>query len=363
MALDVLAAAKKMMRRRQFDKAITILQSRAEIYEDNFDYYLLFAIACLYVGDTGTASAYFQKARKIKITDTMLLLGQAALFLRRGNTDRALQYYLDVLDYEPGNKIAQNAMEFIRTKGDYSTICKWVDTGDIEQFYPPLGVNPYKVAGIIVPVLACALGILVAVRVVPLSRPEKGTRADLSSLVLSVDERKNIQETDLSSGSFAYILSSSQINECYEKAQVYFQSYRDNLAQIEINRILNSNASLAVKRKATLLMSYLESPSFDTIKDVPSYSTVEKEPALYLDCWVSWAGRISNVVQNEAAFSCDLLVGYETMEKVEGIVPLRFSVPPKIENDKPVIVLAKIISENGKMVLAGKSVYQSIKNQ
>ena len=73
MALDVLAAAKKMMRRRQFDKAITILQSRAEIYEDNFDYYLLFAIACLYVGDTGTASAYFQKARKIKITDTMLL--------------------------------------------------------------------------------------------------------------------------------------------------------------------------------------------------------------------------------------------------------------------------------------------------
>ena len=109
MALDVLATAKKMMRRRQFDKAITILQSRAEIYEDNFDYYLLFAIACLYVGDTGTASAYFQKARKIRITDTTLLLGQAALFLRRGNTDRALQYYLDVLDYEPGNKIAQNA--------------------------------------------------------------------------------------------------------------------------------------------------------------------------------------------------------------------------------------------------------------
>ena len=147
MAQDVLAAAKKMMRRRQFDKAITILQSRAEIYEDNFEYYLLFAIACLYVGDTGTASAYFQKARKIKITDTTLLLGQAALFLRRGDTDRALQYYLDVLDYEPGNKIAQNAMEFIRTKGDYSTICRWVDTGDIEQFYPPLGVNPFKVAG------------------------------------------------------------------------------------------------------------------------------------------------------------------------------------------------------------------------
>lgn len=363
MALDVLAAARKMMRRRQFDKAITILQSRAEIYEDNFDYYLLFAVACLYVGDTGTASAYFQKARKIKITDTTLMLGQAALFLRRGDTDRALQYYLDVLDYEPGNKIAQNAMEFIRTKGDYSTICRWVDTGDIEQFYPPLGMNPFKIAGVVLPVLACALGIFVAARFLPVYHAESGARADLSALVLSVDERKNIQETDLSSGSFAYILSSSQINECYEKAQGYFQNYRDNMAQVEINRILNSNASLAVKRKASLLMSYLETPSFDTVKDVPGYSAVAKEPALYLDCWVSWSGRISNVVQTENSFMCDLLVGYETMKKVEGIVPLKFSVPPEIESEKPVTVLAKIASENGKLVLAGKSVYQSIKNQ
>lgn len=361
MASDVLAVAKRLMRRRRFDQAITVLQGRAEIYEDNFDYYLLFAVSCLYVGDTGTASQYFQKARNIKLTDTTLLLGQAALFLRRGDTDRALQYYLDVLDYEPGNKIAQSAMEFIRTKGDYSTICKWVDTGDIEQFYPPLGINPYALAGVAVPLVACVLGILLVVHIMPVSRPERGSRADLSALVLSVDERKNIQETNLSSGAFAYILSSSQINETYEKAQVYFQQYRDNLAQVEINRILNSNASVAVKQKANLLMSYLEEPSFDTVKDVPSYRTIEREPVLYLDCWVSWSGRISNVVQSENLFKCDFLVGYETMQNVEGIVPLKFSVPPVIENDKPVTVLAKIISENGKIALSGRAVYQSVK--
>lgn len=363
MARDVLVTAKKLMQCRQFDKAITVLQSRAEIYEDNFDFYLLFAISCLYVGDTGTASQYFQRARKIKLTDVNLLLGQAALFLRRGDTDRALQYYLDVLDYEPGNKIAQEAMEFIRTRGDYSTICRWVDTGDIEQFYPPLGFNPYRIAGIFVPLFASLLGVLLVLHVMPLSRPEKGKRADLSALVLSVDERKNLQETDLSSGSFAYILSSSQLNEAYEKAQLYFQQYRDNLAQIEINRILNSNASLALKQKANLLMTYLEAPSFDTVKDVPLYKDVEKEPALYLDCWVSWSGRISNVIQNESSYQCDFLVGYATMETVEGIVPLKFSVPPVIENDKPVTVLAKIVSQEGKMALMGKSVYQSVKNQ
>ncbi len=362
MARDVLDVAEKLMKRRQFDRALKLLDGRSEIYDGNFEYYLLYAISCLYVGDTGAASSYFQKARKIRLTDTNLLLGQAALFLRRGDTDRALQYYLEIIDYDPQNKIAHDAMEFIRTKGDYTTICKWVDTGDIEQFYPPLGVNPYKVAGFVMPVLACLLGALIVIKAMPYTRPEAGKRADLSALVLSVTERKNIQETDLASGSFAYILSSGQINDSYEKALSHFQQYRDNLAQVEINRILNSNASVAVKQKANFLMTYLEAPSFDTVKDVPAYSAVEKEPALFLDCWVSWSGRISNVDQGDNYYNCDLLVGYETMEKVEGIVPLKFSVPPVIETEKPVKVLAKIISVDGKLALQGKSVYQSVKN-
>lgn len=362
MARDVLDLAEKFMKRRQFDKALKFLDGRAEIYEGNFEYYLLYAIACLYVGDTGAASSYFQKARNIRLTDTNLLLGQAALFLRRGDTDRALQYYLEIIDYDPQNKIALDAMEFIRTKGDYTTICKWVDTGDIEQFYPPLGINPYKVCGIVMPVVACILGVLIVLKIMPVSNPVEGRRADLSSLVLSVAERKNLQETDLASGSFAYLLSSSQISDSYEKAISYFQQYRDNLSQIEINRLLNSNASLAVKQKANFLMSYLGEPSFDTVKDIPPYREVEKESALYLDCWVSWSGRISNVVQDENSYSCDLLVGYETMEKVEGIVPVRFKVPPEIENEKPVTVLAKIVSIDGKIALQGKSVYQSVKN-
>ena len=140
-----------------------------------------------------------------------------------------------------------------------------------------------------------------------------------------------------------------------------FEEYRDNACQVEINRILNSNAVLSVKQKARLLMEFIEEPTFDTVKDVPSYKDVSDNPSLYLDCWVVWSGRISNVQQTENLFICDLLVGYETMQRVEGIVPLSFSVVPSIEVDKPVTVLAKIISENGKMGLQGRAVYQSVK--
>lgn len=365
MARDVLNVAGKLMRRRRFDKAIKLLEGRAEIYEGNFDYYLLTAVACLYVGDTGSASIYFQRARNIRLTDTNLLLGQAALFLRRGDTDRAIQYYIEILDNDPGNKIASRAMEFIRSKGDYDTICRWVDTGRIERFYPPLGADVYKIAAVALPCAACVLGVLLALLASARVRGASGDRADLSGLALSAEERKNAQEADLSSGAYAYILSGKQITESYEAALRYFQSRRDNAAQAEINRILNSNASVSVRQKASTLMSYLEPPSFDTIQDSPSYRQVEQEPKLYLDCWVSWSGRVSNVEQTDSLYRCDFLVGYDSLEKgkLEGIVPLRFAAPPVIEADKPLRVLARIASDSGRLYLEGRSVYQSVRDQ
>ena len=75
MAKDVLTEARKLMRLRFFEKAIITLEARSSYYEDNFDYYLLLAIAYLYTGDTGSATVYFQKARQIRLTDTDLLLG------------------------------------------------------------------------------------------------------------------------------------------------------------------------------------------------------------------------------------------------------------------------------------------------
>ncbi len=360
MARDAIETALYFMKRRQFDRAIDALEGRSAFYEENLRYFVLLGTCYLYVGDTGSATVNFQKARRISLTDTNLLLGQAAIFLRRGDTDRAVNYYMDVIDNDPGNRTALDALEFIRTHGDFNTICKWNDSGKMQRFYPPLGLNPYKIWGTVFPFLACVLGCVLALRAVDFKKPSPGSRADLSSLVLTVEERAVPQETDLSSGAYRYILSARDINSSYEKAQRYFQAYRDNLAQVEINRILNSNASVQIKQKARTLMGYLEPPSFDTVRDFPSYREVEEESALYLDCWVSWSGRVSNVSVTESGYSCDFLVGYENMEKVDGIARLRFSVPPKVEVERPVTVLARISSDGGRLLLEGRSVYQGV---
>ena len=363
MAQDVLTVAWKFMRRRKFATAIKMLEARREVYEENFEYYLLLGIACLYVGDIGSSVTYFQYARKIKLTDTRLLLGQAAIFLRRGDTERALQYYTEINSNDPNNQVAKNALEFIRTRGDYDTICRWVDTGRIEQFYPPLGVNPEKVAAIAVPAVFFVLGFVLVMALVPHKNSYKGERRDLTELALSTDEKNNAQEKDLSVQSFGFILNDKQISKSYVAAMEYFQAHRDNAAQVEINRILNSNASVSIKQKATVLMGYLEEPTFDTLTDNPSYAAVDAEPSLYLDTWVSWGGKVTNAVVNEdGTYSCQLLVGYESGEVVEGIVTVYFASAPNIMPDQPVKILGKITTQDKKLVLQGRAVYQSIKD-
>ena len=181
-------------------------------------------------------------------------------------------------------------------------------------------------------------------------------------MALTSVEKENLQEKDLTSQSFNYILSSKDISKSYKNAIDYFQSGNDNLAQREINRLLNSNASFSVKQKCQVLMSYLEVPTFDSLKDNFSYKQVAEEPLLYLDCWVIWSGRISNSTVNpDGSYSCQLLVGYENMKTVDGIVNVHFDKEPSLFSDQAVKILGQIDFEDNNVVLKGKAVYQSVK--
>ena len=223
--------------------------------------------------------------------------------------------------------------------------------------------NLKKIAAITIPAVCFVLGVALVFALLPRKNLYKGERRDLTELTLSADEKNNAQEKDLSGQTYGFILNDKQISKSYVAAMEYFQSHRDNAAQVEINRILNSNASVSIKQKARVLMSYLEEPTFDTLTDNPSYGAVESEPSVYLDTWVSWGGKVTNAVINEnGSYTCQLLVGYETGEVVEGIVTVNFASAPYIMPDQPVKILGKITTQDKKLVLEGRAVYQSIKD-
>ena len=162
-------------------------------------------------------------------------------------------------------------------------------------------------------------------------------------------------------GSYIYVLTQSQILKAYSDAQTYFNAHRDNAAQVEINRLLSSNASFSIKQKSRLLMDYFEEPGFDNIQDIYSYAQVKQEPLLYLDCWVVWKGMPANIQTGTYSTAFNLLVGYDTKQILEGVVPVFCDFVSKIDPDRPVNVLGQIIIKDGTVCLKGKGIHQTQK--
>jgi hypothetical protein len=380
-AYSLLDRAEKLLKARRFSKVAALLEPlemqqghielRAMTEQELFDYYYMLGVACLYNGVIGSADTYFRNARKIRRQHPSLLLAFAVLSLRRGDTEQAVSYYLEILDIQAANKTALQALEFIKNHGDPETISQWVRNKKITRFYPPLGLNwaliRKSLLGVCLLLLLGFGGRLALQTLGPrlsqwtdrgVSVP--GKRADLSSLSLSAEEVQNAVETESASGMSRYMLTAKEITAAYAEALRFFQNYRDNAAQVEINRILNSNSSPAIRQKARLLMAYLVEPTFDSLKDNYSYPVAAANPALYLDCWVLWKGRVSNLTSTGGGLLCDFLVGYEDLKTIEGIVPLKFAQSVDIDPGRAIQVLAKVAVDNGKLTLTGKSLYQPV---
>jgi tetratricopeptide (TPR) repeat protein len=374
---STLDRAQSLLRSRKFPQAIKALEgaldSPGQEYRKSFDFYYTLGVAYMYQGDYGGASDALGQARKITMLDPRLIIAQAALLLRRGDTARAVEYYLNALDLDPACAIAKKALEFIKSRGDPETIAKWSETGKIRRFYPPLGARPLIKTLLCLGVILAGLGAAFVFAALPrisaaLESRNAPPRADMSALSLDLteDELKNALETDLSTGVYRYILSAKDITASYAAAKRAFLEYRDNAAQVEINRILNSNASPAIRLKARTLMNYLAEPTFDSLgeKDNLAYAAVAADPYLYQDCYVSWQGRIASLSQTEdGGLRGNLLVDYDpqTNQVISGIVPLVFPTPLDIDPSRSLHVLGRLYIEDKKLALRGKSVYQPLK--
>ncbi len=355
-----LQQAERLLRARKYSQCISLLEPRILEYKDTFRFFYLLGSACMYVGDIGGAELYFSKARRFTATNTDLLLAQAAVFLQKGEIRTAVSYYLDVKDAEPGNRTAKKALAFIHQYCRENDVMReGIPATLVRRFFPRFGIHPA-----IVPCIASLLIVGAASFLLYRNSASmlglNGARADLSALELTTDERRTAIETDISGGVYRYLLSQSQVTSAYEKAQRYFQLNKDNAAQVEINRILNSNASSGVKFKAHRLMEYLEVPSFDTLSVLYSYSDVAADPYLYKDCWVIWQGFIANAKSGDDYYNCDLFVGDDDFKHMEGFVPVSIPQPVNVETGRTVQILAQVDILDGRVILKGKSIYQPV---
>ncbi|MDR1443420.1 MAG: tetratricopeptide repeat protein [Treponema sp.] len=362
----ILTKAIRLARKGNYHAAIKTLEPEVNRFHDSFRYYYILGVACLRVNDFIGAHTYFKLARDVKIRDPNVRLGMAVLHLRRGETDRAVDLYLDVQDTDPKNPIARRALAIIRRYAGRNRIAEWLESGEIRRLYPPLPQVPPDPSRLLVPGLA-ALGLagitlILLLRFQVITLPgSKGPRPSVTGSALEAEDLRQPVETG---GVYRYILTRNQVLEIYGQGLSLFTGYRDEAARLNFNRLVESNASEGIKSKARLVMSYMEIPGFDSFRrqDNYAYAEVLKEPVLYRDCHVIWRGMATNVQNFPAQTSFDFLVGYDTRQSLEGIVAVVFDRALAVNPEQPLELLARIVPGFGDqgIRLEGLAVHQNI---
>ena len=346
MKLDpILTKAVRLARKGKYDETIKILEAEANRYYGSFTYYYVLGISYLYSNIFGVALTYLRLAREQKMRDPHALLGLAALYLNHGDTDKAVDLYLEVQSIQASNKIAGRALKIIKKHPSPDEMSDWIESGKLSTLFPPFPRADITRSGIVFGLLAGVAGLVLAfgisVKTGLITLPsDRNLRSLPGEITLASEERDAPVQTG---GSYRYVLARNEVLTDYEEARKLFVENRDEAARVKLNRILESNASDPVKNKARLLISYMEVPGFDTLKDRFTYSEVIKDPFIYRDSHVIWRGMATNlnVQQNHTTF--DFLVGYDTYRTMEGIVQVDYDFAIPVNPERPVEILGRVI--------------------
>ncbi len=356
---ESLRKAERWYRSRRYGDVIRLLEPQVFRYRETFSFFFYLGMSCLRTGDYGGAYTYLMRGQQIRPKDIPTLLGLAAVSIKRREQEQALRLWLDVLDQEPGNRIARRALDSLRKLTDPDGVDLLAENDRLRRLLPPNRsplFTPPRIAILVLLVAAGTAGMFVLPRV--LSRfsgtPERPGAESVSLSGIPGDQ------LTLYGGTFRYVLDPAAIAEAFRKAKEYFNDYRDNMALRELNRIRYSNASPAVKEKAETIRAYLRVPTFATLRDSFPYEEVRKDPSLHEGVHVRWKGRISNLEIAPGYIAFDFLVGYEDEKVLQGIVPVRLDFAADLDPAFPLEVLGEVqVGEQG-LRLRGVSIHMLV---
>jgi Flp pilus assembly protein TadD, contains TPR repeats len=357
MAKTALDRAERLFAAGRYAELVTLLEPQVPVYRESSRFYYLLGCSCLRSGDPGGALTYLKRAEQLSPESSELMLALAALSVRRLESEKAIDYYLRILEEKPGDRRARRGLAMLRKEGGPEGLSSLVESGRIERLYPKAPSLPR----FIVPVGAVAILALAAWLLLPLgaslaeslSRP-RVARPEVAAVSLASGDRAS---PVLSGGSFRYILTEKEALEGFERAKDYFQQYRDNAALVEINRLLGSNASPGVKEKAKSLRLFVGKPDFRTVRDAPSFAQAQADPGLYEGCVVVWKGMAANVRKEGGATRFDFLAGYQDKKVLEGLAPASIS-DVDVPMDRGLELLATIKSQGSAFSLACAAIHE-----
>ncbi len=341
MARNPLEEAEALYRRRRWAQLINLLEPLSAVYRDTARYSVMLGCAYLYKEDTGGAYSCFRRAQSLDYKDVNAALGLAAVYVRRGDTEKAVQLYVEILERKPNAPKALRGLDFLRKGTGHEN---GLSVGQARSLYPAPPARWGLLAVVLGALALACLAVWSAPAIVDFLRNTMPRRDGVADVVLSPEESAAPVG---SGGGFTVVLTEKEAIAAFDKAKRLFSDYRDEAALVELNRLLGSNATRQVKAKAESLARYVREPSFLNMPDRFSYADVASSSWMYEGVGVVWKGLAANVTSGASGTSFELLVGYHEKQRLEGIVPVRASFDTRLTPDRPVEILARVRNMQG----------------
>ncbi len=353
MAKNPLNEAEQLWKKHKWKSLISLLDPMSSIYRDNARFHTLLGTAFLYKDDIGGAYSCLRRAQNLDYRDTASALGLASVFIRRGETDKALQLYVDILERQPRNRIAKKGLAYLRRYGSDTDNHK---IRKLKKIYPKAPPRISFVLAVSIIAVFLILAFLFGQKILIAVKKPRHERIGISGIVLSPEEAAapiGIAEN------FELVLTEKEAVETFEKAKTLFSAYRDEAALVELNRLRLSNASRQIKAKADTLALYVREPAFTSMPDKYLFKEVSSYPKLYEGVAVIWRGLPANInsVQDKTV-SFDLLVGYQDKKRLDGIVNVRLGFDMKLESDRAIEILARVRNSGDGFFLECSAVHE-----
>lgn len=352
---SILRQAWSLYKQGRFSSALESLEPKVFQHRENPAFFRILGLCCLRLGDWKGGETYLQRSLQLDEGDHRdTLLGLMAVAARRKDYGEAVKCGINLLDRDPKDKMAKKALARLRVALAGPEGSPGIDKETLGQWLPPYRrTNPrlrvWALRLVVAVVLAASLltGIWWGFSLT--------TASPTSTLRTGPESQPFPAQAVLSGTGFALTLTAEEVRSGWERAQKAFQSYQDSRARYEINRLLLSNATGAVKERARGLIPFLHAPDFARPEDSSSFQEVRVSPALYEGCTIRWAGVLANLVLGDKKITFDLLLGYQDGQVVEGIVPVELKFAALLKNSQVVEVLGRVEIRDGSWFVQGTS--------
>ncbi|MBN2546785.1 MAG: hypothetical protein JXB50_13380 [Spirochaetes bacterium] len=285
----------------------------------------------------------------------------AFMYARHNEKEKAISTWCLALEKDKNNKSAKIALDYLRNQGREANL---IEDDFFEMITPkePFKI-PYRliIKGIIffitslIIISALYFG---ALKLNDYLKYRKQLQSAEINRVKLKDFNTNLldKEKELK---VKYSYNEREIKSKFENIKKNILKNKAVEAQIEINEILLSNASLNVKIKTEFLNSFILEPEYSTFKNLITFEKFNAEKKLYKDIYILWDGIIKNKIIKKDLISFDLFIGDELKGLVVGIVPVVFKKAHLYNNNDHVYVYGKIIEENDSYYIDGKYIIDS----